>query len=88
MVLGGVGWDKKEFLESNLHVYGGDDTKIIGYNMERWLKEGGIRKTLEKKNLWEQSTEYCNYYDLSSGIELVLSPTLYKFIVWACWAKI
>ena len=24
---------------------------------------------------------------LSSRIELVLSPTLYKFIVWACWAK-
>ena len=26
-VLGGVGWDKKEFLESNLHMYGGDDAK-------------------------------------------------------------
>ena len=41
MVLGGVRWDRKEFSESNLHVYGKDDTKIIIYNMERWLKEGG-----------------------------------------------
>ena len=31
MVLGGVGWDRKEFPESNLHVYGKDDTKIIIY---------------------------------------------------------
>ena len=31
----------KEFLESNLHVYGGDDNKIIIYNMGRWLKKGG-----------------------------------------------
>ena len=30
-VLGGVGWDKNEFLESNLHVYGGDDAK--NYNI-------------------------------------------------------
>ena len=48
MVLGGVGWDKKEFLESNLHVYGRDDTKIIVYNMEMWLKEGRNKK---KKNI-------------------------------------
>ena len=33
-VLWGVGCDKKEFLESNLHVYGGDDDRIIVYNME------------------------------------------------------
>ena len=31
MVLGGVGWDRKEFPESNLHVYGKDDTKIVIY---------------------------------------------------------
>ena len=43
MVMGGVGWDKKEFLESNLHVYGEDDNRIIVYNMERWLKERGRR---------------------------------------------
>ena len=36
--------DRKEFLESNLHVYGRDDTKIIIYNMEKWLKEGGYKK--------------------------------------------
>ena len=29
MIMGDVGWDKKEFLESNLHVYGKDDTKIV-----------------------------------------------------------
>ena len=44
MVLGGVGWDKKEFLESNLHVYGRDDTKIVVYIMGRWPKGGGSEK--------------------------------------------
>ena len=44
MVLRGVGWDKKEFLESNLHVYGRDDTKIVVYNMERWPKGKGPEK--------------------------------------------
>ena len=41
MVLGGVGWDRKEFSESNLHVYGRDDTKIIVYSMERCTKKKG-----------------------------------------------
>ena len=61
MVLGGVGWNRKEFSESNLYVYGRDDTKIIIYNMERWLKEGGYKKkeiTREKRDLREESTEY------------------------------
>ena len=40
MVLGGVGWDKKEFPESNQHVYGRDDTKIVVYNMRRYTKKG------------------------------------------------
>ena len=31
-------------------MYGGDDTRIIVYNMERWLKKKG-RKTPEKKTL-------------------------------------
>ena len=39
MVLGGIGWDKKKFTESNLHVYGRDDTKIVVYSMRRWTKE-------------------------------------------------
>ena len=43
-VLGGVGWDKNEFLESNQHVYGGEDTRIIVYNMERWLKGRALGK--------------------------------------------
>ena len=40
MVLGGVGWDRKEFPESDLHVYGRDDTKIVVYNMKRCTKKG------------------------------------------------
>ena len=48
-VLGGVGWDKREFLEPNLHVYGRDDTRIIVYNMEGWPEEGGEEKI--KKSL-------------------------------------
>ena len=39
MVLGGVGWDKKEFPESNLHVFGRDDTEIIVYSMGRCTKK-------------------------------------------------
>ena len=46
-----VGWDKKEFLESNLYMYGGDETRIIVYNMERWLKGGGSKKHQRKKPL-------------------------------------
>ena len=41
MVLGGAGWDRKEFLESNLHVCGRDDTKVGIYNMERYTKGRG-----------------------------------------------
>ena len=43
MVLGGAGWDRKESLESNLHVCGKDNTKIVVYNMEKctekWKKK-------------------------------------------------
>ena len=39
IVLGGAGWDMKESLESNLHVYGKDDIKIIVYKMERCTKK-------------------------------------------------
>ena len=46
MVLGGVGWDRKEFPESNLQVYGRDDTKIVVYSMGRCTKK---RKKKEKK---------------------------------------
>ena len=49
MVLGGVGWDKKEFPESNLHVYGRDDTKIIVYSMKRKKKRG--EEIIREKNL-------------------------------------
>ena len=46
MVLGGVGWDKKEFLESNLYVYDKDDNKIVVHSMGRWPKKRG-RKNQE-----------------------------------------
>ena len=42
MVLGDVGWDRKEFPESNLHVCGKDDTKIAIYNPEECTKRKGI----------------------------------------------
>ena len=49
MVLGGVGWDRKEFSESNLHVYGRDDTKIMVYSMEIKKKRG--EEIIREKNL-------------------------------------
>ena len=58
MVLGGVGWDKKEFLESNLHVYGRDDTKIVVYSMGRWPKEKGSEK---RRNFWNNTLNSCNF---------------------------
>ena len=47
MVLGGVGWDRKKFFESNLHVYGRDDTKIVVYSMRRCTKKG-IEKEMKQ----------------------------------------
>ena len=47
MVLGGVGWDKKELLEFNLHIYDRDDTKLVVYSMGKWPKEGGSEKIKE-----------------------------------------
>jgi len=45
MVLGGAEWDRKESSESNLHVCGKDDTKIVIYNMEKCTK-GEIEKKM------------------------------------------
>ena len=42
MVLGGAGWNRKEFLESNLHVCGKDDTKMTIYNPEECTEGGYI----------------------------------------------
>ena len=47
-VLVDVGWDRREFLESNLHAYGQDDTRIIVYTMEEWPEKGGTEKRIEK----------------------------------------
>ena len=44
MVLGSVGWDKMDFLESILYVYGRDETKVVVYNMERWPKKRDGKK--------------------------------------------
>ena len=38
MVLGSVGWDKKESPKSNLHMCSKDDTKIAVYNMEEYIE--------------------------------------------------
>ena len=48
MVMGGVGWDKKEFSESNLHVYGKDDTKIVIYSTGRCTKRKRKSSNLEQ----------------------------------------
>ena len=58
MVLGGVGWNKKDFLESNLHVYGRDDTKIVVYSMRRWPKGRDRRKS---RNFCNNAVSSCNF---------------------------
>ena len=58
MVLGGVGWNKKEFTESNLHVYGRDDTKIVVYSMGRWTKKEDQRKSSSFGN---KTVNSCNF---------------------------
>ena len=58
MILGGVGWDKKEFPESNLHVYGRDDTKIGVYSMGRWTKKEDQRKSSSFGN---KTVNSCNF---------------------------
>ena len=57
MVLGGVGWDRKEFSKSNLHVYGENDIKIVIYSMRRCTKKG------EKKssNFDDKTVNSCNF---------------------------
>ena len=42
-------WDKKKLPESNLHVYGKDDTKIMIYNMRRSPKRRDRKNTREKR---------------------------------------
>ena len=43
MVLRGAGWDRKESPESNLHMCGKDDTKIVVYNMEKCIEKREIQ---------------------------------------------
>ena len=58
MILGGVGWDKMEFLESNLHMYGRDDIKIVEYSMGRWPKEKDWKKS---RNLCKNTVNSCSF---------------------------
>ena len=57
-VLAGVGWDRREFLEPNLYVYGREDTKIIVYSMEMWLKETEDEK--KSRDLCNNTLNSCN----------------------------
>ena len=57
MVLGGVGWDRKEFPESNLHVYGKNDTKIVIYSMGRCTKKGGGNQVIWNNRI----INFCNF---------------------------
>ena len=41
-------WDRKVLPESNLHVYGKDDTEFRVYNMKRSLKRKDRKKAREK----------------------------------------
>ena len=71
MVLGGVGWDKKGFLESKLHVYGRDDTKIAVYIMGRWPKEKGSEKS---RNHCNNTLNSCNFVHQQDIITLLFRP--------------
>ena len=61
-------WDRKKLPESNLHVYGKDDTQIRVYNMRRSPKRREKKNTREKKTK-EQVTgtrtldSWFNYYE-------------------------
>ena len=66
MVLGGAKWDRKEFPESNLHVCGRDDTKIVVYNMGRCTKRGRSGKN---QAILEQDCELLyNFIDQQDNI--------------------
>ena len=63
MVLEGAGWDRKEFPESNLHVYVREDTKIVVYSMGRCTKKRKEEKKGEKKssNFDDKTVNSCNF---------------------------
>ena len=66
MVLGGVGCDRKEFFESNLHVCGRDDTNIVVYNMGKCTKRGRSGKN---QAILEQDCELLyNFIDQQDNI--------------------
>ena len=65
MVLGGVGRNKKEFPESNLHVYGRDDTKIVVYSMKDVLKRGSEKKS---SNFYDKTVNSYNFVEKQDNI--------------------
>ena len=63
MVLGDVRWDRKEFPESNLHVYDRDDTKIVVYNMGRCTRKKE-RKSRNFDNKTVNSSNFVHKQDI------------------------
>ena len=51
----GVGWDRKGFLEPNLHVCGEDDTERAVYNMEECAKKkiGTSKRIVPRRKSYE-----------------------------------
>ena len=64
-VLGGVGWDKKKFLESNQHVYGRDDAKNYS------IQHGKVAKKKEKEKKKEITVT-----NLLALVTLIINQTL------------
>ena len=64
MVLGGIEWDKKEFLESKLHMYGRDDTKMVVYSMGRWPKKGDRKNSRNPCNNIVNSWNFVHQQDI------------------------
>ena len=66
MVLGGVGWDNEGFPESNLHVDGRDNTKIVVYSMGRWTKKWRSEK--KSSNFCNKTVNSCNFVNEQDNI--------------------
>ena len=68
MVLGGVGWDRMEFPESNLHVCGRDDTKIVVYSMGRCTKKKKERSGKKSRNFFDKTVNSCKVVEKQDNI--------------------
>ena len=66
MDLGGVGWDRMEFLESNLHMCDRDDTKIVVYSLGRCTrKEDGRKKS---RDFFDKTMNSCKAVEKQDNI--------------------